>query len=514
MSPNNRKPSRNPDLSLQDMFSIMGEELKLSAYSPNINAYKPHPKQQTFHQMEKAVRLYIGGNRSGKTVAGIVEDIWWLTKRHPYRTFGPRPIKGRIVSVDFLNGVTQIIIPLLKQWIPKSELRGGSWASAYDAGTRVLNFDNGSEVELMSYDQDLEKFAGTSRDFIHYDEEPPKSIYTECQMRLIDRKGSSWITMTPVEGMTWVFDDLYEKGTIGHPRIGIVEVGIEENPYLDQDEVDAVMADLDEDDRAARAEGKFVQLGGLVYKKFSRELHVIPPVEWQSLAGPQYKHYMSLDHGFNNPTAVHWHAVNRDNQVITFDEHYEREQIVEYHAAVIHTRNKLHRRVPDINVCDPALAQRNGVTGTSIQTEYAIKGIGFCLGNNDVVTGIAKINQYLTTFGPNGRPNWVITENCSNLINEILRLRWKTWASKKQASTNNPYEQVHKKNDHACDECRYFFTLMPELKQSIPVGLASVIPEIGGNSAVLGTGRIDPNTTPEGLTRKKTEWDRIDLDLP
>lgn len=500
--------ARNPQISFGDMLSTMGEELQKSAYSPNINAYRPHAKQTAFHEMEKRIRLYIGGNRSGKTVAGIVEDIWWLTKRHPNRTFGPRPIAGRIVSVDFHNGLNLIIIPMLKQWIPKSELRGGSWTSAYDTQLRVLNFDNGSTVELMSYEQDLDKFAGTSRDFVHYDEEPPKDIFTECQMRLIDRKGSSWITMTPVEGMTWIYDDIYEKATLeDHPRIGVVEVGTEENPFLDQKEVSAAMDLLTDDEREARSQGKFIQLGGLVYKNFDRKIHVIPAIDPLQLKGPEFKHYMSLDHGFNNPTSVHWHAVDRDNSVITFDEHYEREGIIEYHAGVIHARNKAHQRIPDVNVCDPALAQRNGVTGTSIQTEYAIRNIGFCLGNNDVATGVAKVNQYLNTINGSGRPNWVITENCHNLIREILRLRWKTWASKKQASQNNAYDQIHKKDDHACDECRYFFTLMPTLEASPFKPMAKEILEIGGNSAVKAFGRTDPNLGKP----TKTKWNRVDL---
>jgi phage terminase large subunit-like protein len=501
---------KNPDLSIGDLLAGMGEELKRTAYEPNINAYKPHPKQVKFHQaIEKRIRLYIGGNRSGKSTAGIVEDIWWLTKRHPYRTFGPRPILGRLVTTSYLDGVQKVIIPMLKQWIPKSELRGGSWSSAYDVGFRTLHFDNGSQLELMSYDQDLEKFAGTSRDFVHYDEEPPKDIFTECQMRLIDRKGSSWLTMTPVEGMTWVFDDIYEKAET-NPRIGVIEVGIEENPYLDQSEVDEVMDGLDDDEKSARAQGKFVQLGGLVYRKFDRNIHVIPAMDPRELHSVAFKHYMSLDHGFNNPTSVHWHAVDRRNKVITFDEHYERERIIEYHAAVIKDREKAHGRKPDIRVCDPALAQRQGVTGTSIQTEYAIRGIGFALGNNDVLTGVAKINEYLE-LGPDGKPSWYITENCHNLIREIMRLRWQTFATKKMASQNNPHDKIHKKDDHACDDCRYFFTLMPNLAPATPKPIPTVVPEVGGNSAVVPGFRIDPNTTPEGLTRHRTQWTRVDL---
>lgn len=501
-------PRQKKIANLQDAFADLSENLARIAVSPDINSYTPHAKQKKFHSSPARTRLYIGGNRSGKTTGGIVEDIWWLTRKHPYRKIPDRPIAGRIVSVDFLNGINKIIIPQIKQWLPPSQLRGGSWYSAYDSQDRVLNLENGSFVELMSYDQDLDKFAGTSRDFIHFDEEPPMDIYTECKARLIDRKGSAWLTMTPVEGMTWIYDAIYEPGILGDPKIAVIEVDMAENPHLDQAEIDEFLGSLDEDERLARGKGKFVQMGGLVYKTFSPQIHVIDEMDPKLFIGPGYKHYMSLDHGFNNPTSVHWHAVNTDNEVITFDEHYEAGKIIEYHAQVIHSRNALHGRVPDINICDPALAQKQAVTGTSIQTEYAIRGIGFALGNNDVLTGVAKVNQYLA-LREDGTPSWRITRNCTNLIREISRLRWKTWASKKQQNQNNPYDQIHKKDDHACDECRYFFSFMPELKQVVPMPQKSPLPEIGGSSAKrpgMGPWNTDPNLTPAALSRQKTDW--------
>lgn len=492
--------------SLGDAFRDLGENLARVADFPDINSYTPHPKQKRFHSSDSRIRLYIGGNRSGKTTGGIVEDVWWLTRSHPYQRIPDRPIAGRIISVDFLNGIEKIIKPQLKQWVPPSALRGGSWFSAYEASSRTLYLENGSFVELMSYDQDLDKFAGTSRDFVHFDEEPPESIYTENMARLIDRKGRAWITMTPVEGMTWIYDTVYEKGIMGEAGVSVIEVDMAENPYLDQEEVNIFLNSLDEDERNARGHGKFVQMGGLVYKQFNPQIHVVDPIDFKEFINRnKYKQYMSLDHGFNNPTSVHWHAANQDNEVITFDEHYQSHQIVEYHAGIIHTKNKEHRRIPDINICDPALEQRNGVTGTSIITEYAIRGVGFIVGNNDVMTGVAKVNQYLA-IGPEGRPSWHITRNCVNLIREISRLRWKTWASKKQANQNNPHDVIHKKDDHACDECRYFFSFMPELKAAAPMPSATFkMPEIGGNSARLPTGFVDPNLTPEGL-KNKTEW--------
>lgn len=495
---------------IADAIKEMADGLNRVAYAPDMNSYVPHDKQKKFHSSDAKVRLYIGGNRSGKTTGGIVEDIWWLTGKHPYLEVPRnRPVAGRIISVDFANGVNKIIKPQLQQWVPPSQLRGGSWFTAYDSAERVLNFENGSFVELMSYDQDLDKFAGTARDFIHYDEEPPEHIRTENKARLIDRKGREWFTLTPVEGMLWIFDQIYEPGKAGEPGIEVIEVDMAENPHLDPEEVEEFLNSLDPRERQIRGEGKFVRRGGLVYKTFSIATHVIDPVDLDILKKPIYRWYMSLDHGFNNPTAVLWHAVDKDNRVITFAEHYESERTIDYHAAVIKQREEQFGRKPDVRVCDPALEQRQAVTGTSIQTEYAMRGIGMGVGNNDVKTGIAKVSQYMD-FAADGKPNWLITANCANLIRELGRLRWKTWASRKQESENNPYDEIHKKDDHACDSARYFFSFMPELKPIIALPTKRLeLPKIGGNSAKWAhLPNVDPNLTPEALNRK-TEWREV-----
>jgi phage terminase large subunit-like protein len=498
-------PKERKITTLEDAFSEMGNTLQKVAISPNMHSYVPHKKQVMFHSAKEMTRLYIGGNRSGKTTGGIVEDIWWLTGKHPYQKDLPnplsRPVMGRLVSVDFINGIKKIIIPQLKQWLPPSELKGNTWFTAYSESERVLTLANGSQLELMSYDQDLDKFAGTSRDFVHFDEEPPEDIYTECQARLIDRKGRAWITMTPVEGMTWMFDTIYEKGIEGNPYIKVVEVDMHENPHLDKDTVDRFLESLSPEEREARGKGKFVQMGGLIYKKFRLDTHVVSQIPFEEFLDPnKYRIYMSLDHGLNNPTAVLWHAVDNDGNVTTFDEHYEAQRIIDYHSAVILQRDGAHGRMPDLRIADPALAQRNAITGTSIQAEYALRGIQLGLANNDVRTGLAKVSQYIEPR-EDGTPAWIITQNCGNLIREIQRYRWKTWANKKQQNKNNAYDEPHKKDDHAMDSCRYFFTIMPDLRHSPPVApqtsLQSLMGQEGGTKGMADPWiKIDPNFDP------------------
>ena len=452
-------PERPATTSNKEAFAHLAEQLKIQAVRPNILGYRPHDKQRMFHSSEAKNKLYIGGNRSGKTTGGIAEDIYWLTGKHPFRQTPPPPVAGRIVSVDFINGIEKIIRPELARWLPPSELKGGTWSTAYSKSTRTLTLENGSFVEFMSYDQDLDKFAGTSRDFVHCDEEPPQDIWLENKTRLIDRGGSLWITMTPVEGMTWVFDDIYMPGKAQtDPAIFVVEVDMTENPYLHSGEVDAFVSGLSDDDREARVHGKFVQLGGLIFKQFDVSTHVIEPI----IPPKDWEWYGSLDHGFSNPTAWLWHAVGPDNQVVTFAEHYLSGEVIDYHAKAVHAQNIKNGRPPDVYVGDPSIRNRDPITGTSIHLEYTNNGVPILLGNNDVPAGINRMAQYLEKR-KDGRPNWVITKNCVNLIGEMQRYRWKTYANKKISRDNNAREAPQKIRDHAVDSARYFFMARPEL---------------------------------------------------
>jgi phage terminase large subunit-like protein len=374
--------------------------------------------------------------------------------------------------------------------MPLSELKGGSWSTSYSKELRMITLENGSTLEFMSYDQQLDKFAGTSRHFIHFDEEPPKDIFIENRARLIDTGGHYWITMTPVLGMDWVYDDIYMPGkNDAGSNISVIEVDMTENPYLSQGEIEGFLSGLSADERTARVRGKFVRVGGLVFKFFDPDLHVVdpfvPPKSWEW--------YVSLDHGYNNPTAIYWHAVSPDGQVVTFSEAYDNEHTVDYWATLIHARNSGFGRPPDYYVADPAIAQRQAITGASIQTEYAERGINFMLGHNDVISGINRMTMYLKVNVETRKPNWVITRNCTFLTWEMQRLRWRTWKTAKLIAENNPHDVVHKKDDHGFDSCRYFFTVIPDLRPNltlaepdeIPILLPSKVPQ-----SVMG--RIDP----------------------
>lgn len=252
------KPKANPIKTAQEAIQTLGRELTISAASVNLLTYRAHEKQKIFHSSEHDIRLYIGGNRSGKTLGGVVEDIWWLRKDHPYQRLpiGAEPTRGRVVAVDFDNGVKKIILPIFANVVPKSLLINGSWTDSYNGQEKKLTLANRSFVEFMSYDQDLDKFAGTSRHFVHMDEEPPKPIYTENYARIIDTNGRLWITMTPVEGMTWIYETIYEPGILRKNRnVKVIVVDMLDNPHLSEEARQKFIDSLDSEDVEARVRG-------------------------------------------------------------------------------------------------------------------------------------------------------------------------------------------------------------------------------------------------------------------
>ena len=453
-------------LSGDELLRAIGEELKRQSARPNINGYIPHDKQVAFHSSPAKTRLYIGGNRSGKSFGNVAECAYWLTKQHPYRKIPVgdyEATRGRINTVDFINGADKILLPLFKQLIPPSFLIDGSWESSYHRASRVLTLNNGSFIEFLSYESDLDKFAGTSRHFVSYDEEPPEVIYTENLARLIDTGGHQWFSMTPVEGMSWVYDSIYLPAKEGKDGYDVTEISMEENPYLNQSEVKSFLEGLDDNEKKARGQGQFVEMGGLIYKKFDPKPGGAHVIDRDNVRFPRNVPVgVSLDHGYNNPTAVLWHALLPEGKVLTFHEHYLSGEPVSYHARAIHDFNRANRITPEIYIADPSIRNTDPITGTSILQEYIKFGLPFQLANNDVKAGIERVQGYLKPRAGN-EPMWRCTRDCTNLIKEMGRYKWRTYTSKKLNARYNKWEEPHKLNDHACDALRYFLMSRPDL---------------------------------------------------
>lgn len=442
------------------------DDSKLSSFS-----YQPHEKQKEFHCSTAQEKLFIGGNRSGKTVANILECIWRITKTHPFRPELNEiegQIRGRLVCVSFVDGLQKIILPLFKQWIPKKFLISRSWDKSWNNYLRTLTLADGSFIEFMSYDQELEKFAGTSRHFVSFDEEPPKTVWEECLLRIVDTDGDWWISMTPVEGLTWVFEEIYKPWKDGERDWTLVlQVSMDDNPHLKSNAKERILRNLSNDaDRAARKEGSFVEIKGLVYKKFDSHVHIRENFQLSE----SMRIYTSLDTGWAHPAAWLWHAVSMSGHIVTFHEIVESERTVESLAAEVHSYESsvlgpLGMEV-FVRTGDPAMLQTKEHTGTSIVGEYAKHDIfigveGVPKGPGSVDIGVIKMSQYIETV-VNGTPLWTCHDT-PILARQMANLRWEKYDSKKLEYKKAPKTTIDKKHDDAPDSLRYFITLMDDL---------------------------------------------------
>ncbi len=417
---------------------------------------KKHEKQLAFHKCAKRNRWVFGGNRSGKTECGAVECVYMARGIHPYRK-NRQNVCGWVVSLSaqVQRDVAQkkILYYLRRDWIEEIVMQSGRKDSPENGVIdfiRIRNVFGGSSViGFKSCDQGREKFQGASLDFVWFDEEPPKEIYEECRMRVIDRRGDIFGTMTPLKGLTFVYEDIFLN------RRGDSEAWYEfmewsDNPYLAREEISLLERCLDEKQLQSRRYGRFASSSGLVYPEFDERIHVIPPFplprEWQDT--------ISIDPGLNNPLSAHWYAVDYDDNVYAVYEHFAAGRDIDYHAEEIkrisamlgwHTDGKGRLRA----LIDSAAKQHTLSGVKSVCELFYERDI---LVNPDVdkdlFTGIARVKSYLNA--KNGLPNLYIFDNCVNLIRELKGYYW--------GSGDVP----RKSDDHALDELRYYLMSRPK----------------------------------------------------
>ena len=438
---------------------------RLSKYN---RGAKVHKKQMEFHQSPHRIRALFGGNRTGKTVAGAVEAIYRALGIHPCRKV-PVPSRGWVVSLtnEVQRDVAQkeVLYWLPRHRIKKIMVRAGRQDDPENSIIDQIILDNGSVIGFKSCDQGREKFQGTSQHWIWADEEIPKPIYDECRMRLLDTRGSIWFTMTPLQGLTWIYDSIYLNESNDHNiRHWLMEWA--DNPFLSPEEIAELEASMTEDERESRQYGKFVAMSGLIYKEFREDIHVIDPftvpVEWYD--------NISIDPGLDAPLSCHWYACDGDGNVYVVAEHYQAGQSVEWHSKRINeisdelnwqrTKSGKLQSLIDSAASAKTLAAEKSVVelfwehGVNCDTHV----------DKDVWTGIQRVKRYLTLRDhpdeenwPRGKPKLFIFRTCPHMIKEIKSYRWKPAT----AGNENPDAPV-KKHDHAMDELRYYIMSRPE----------------------------------------------------
>lgn len=183
-------------------------------------------------------RLFMAGNRIGKTVAGGFEVGLHLTGRYPDWWEGRRfdhavdawvagdtnETTRDIIQKQLLGDVTYYgntkgfdgvgIIPFECIGRAKFKPNTGDLLDHIE----VRHVDGGwSRLAFKSYDQGRRVFQGTAKHLIWLDEECPIDVYGECLIRTATTGGIILLTFTPLLGMSDVVKAFLmpDKGGVG-----------------------------------------------------------------------------------------------------------------------------------------------------------------------------------------------------------------------------------------------------------------------------------------------------------
>lgn len=448
-------------MSAEDLLEL--ERVESQHEANPLLSYVPHERQLLVHGSPKRLRCAFGGNQSGKTTVGLVDDLIQCIDRsvvpdhlRSYKRFDP-PFHCRVVIPDLGNSLEGVSLAKLREWCPPDQLIGGSFQSAWSKPLRVLSFKNGSWLQFMSNDQEIEKFGGASLDRVHYDEEPRRDIHVESLFRVAARRGDLLLTMTPLLGMSWVFEEIYEPWEKARSEdreledIECVLMDIDDNPHMDEAGKRWALAGVSsEEERQARKSGRFVSFGGLIYPEFDRDVHVVP----QGPPPPDAIVYVGIDPGIRHMAAVVWCYVSPDDDLVVFEQLALKGSNAGELAAAIHGVNAGLSIQPRAYVIDPSAKNRSLETGRALQDVFAQLGIPTMAGQNAHTAGFSVVKQRLSARKLH------IGANCGELIDEFRKYRWKTprRSSRDQA---DPPEQPVKVDDHLLDALRYVCMARP-----------------------------------------------------
>jgi PBSX family phage terminase large subunit len=264
----------------------------------------------------------------------------------------------------------------------------------------------------------------------------PSSV-RECFARCSGIGSRIFMDTNPDHPLHYIKTDYIDKdGELlisGKPWVRSFGFKIEDNHTLTQDYIESLK----------RASGKgvfydrkilglWVSAEGAIYPELSLEANTCEPFDIPS----DWQRYRGIDLGYNNPFVCLWGAVDHDDTLYIYDEHYEAKQLIKYHAEKIRERKgRFVSTARDHDAQEGAELEDLGIYTTPAR--------------KDVEAGIQAVAKRIAK-NDKGKPRLIIFKNCTNTIRELFAYCWSKTKPDKETK-----EQPNKINDHTCDALRY-----------------------------------------------------------
>jgi len=272
-------------------------------------------------QVRKRFYLYYWGNGAWKTFVGayltVLMALGYDTKKYNLPFIGVK--KNIWICTKSGSNVKSTIAPYLlgdfsKTRIPQEEIE----KVTQDNGIlKAIKLKNGCEIHIKTYDQGQENVQGGNPDWMWLDEEPTNDeVWSELRARTRKVDCEMVITMTPLNGLTWVYEFFFnsENAELAS-KSSIYHVSSLDNPYTDK----TWTLGMTEEEYRLRVDGSFENPTWLVFSSFMRSKNVVPHFDPKEL-WDNVKFYRGIDFGTSHPTWVVFLAQDDDDNVYIFDE--------------------------------------------------------------------------------------------------------------------------------------------------------------------------------------------------
>jgi hypothetical protein len=397
-------------------------KLTLRLPSPYI-PHRPTPKQAAFLLYNGLEAFYGGAAGGGKTDALLMGALQYVDKPNYAAALFRRSYTDL--------GLPGALMDRANEWLSETPAK-------WDRERHTWHFPSGASLTFGYIQTPRDKYRYQSAEFqyIGWDEItefPDDDAYTFLASRLRRLEGSDIplrirSASNPVgQGAYWV-RDRFILNPVGD-RI-FIPATFYDNQHIDKEAYLLSLSLLPQATQERLIEGSWEAIDSAAFPHFDKELHVI-----KQIAVPEHwRRWEAMDFGVTNPTA--WYAAGLSPEVITviYDEYYN-PGLISNHSSAILTRRANSWGQPSIALCDPSIQNRTGFgfagRGETVHSEFSKNGIYLVPANNDRRAGRVRIAEMLRPdpsryfpdwherAGELGSPSLFITENCTNLIEQM-----------------------------------------------------------------------------------------------
>lgn len=425
--------------------------------------HSPLPKQSEFLKHTLTADgpqfvAYYGGFGSGKSVvlctAIITQAVMYGGDYLISRMYMPE--LRRTTMKTFIDMCPKGLVIQVKDAVAEVHLRSKNGVSI----VYFIGLDEPGKIDSMN----LSGFA------IDEASQTTEEAFLKLQGRLRNPKGlRKGLLVGNPKGRDFVYRYFVSKVAIKpeqHHKYKMIVAPSTENVHLPEGYVEGMLGSYSKERIQRDIMGSFDSFEGMIFDDFSRQIHVTAPFEIPK----EWTRVVGADHGYSNPTAMLFGAVDHDGNLYIYREIYLRETIIKdictdfKHAIGVTPANPKGTEKISAIYIDPSTKARRGQTGVSdfsTYLEYLPDYVPLLTANNEVSAGIDRVKTFLRVNPKTGKPRVTIFDTCLNLIEEIGEYRWSE-LSASQEGTKNQKEEPRKYNDHACDALRYLIMSRPD----------------------------------------------------